>query len=212
MNTVSKSKRTILSLALGLGLAVGAYTSANTAQAATKDTPKTYTVKKGDCFWSIAKKYKMSVRHLCAINGKTEHSIIYPKDKLKLKGKEKPVTYVSNHAGGQVVAQPQQQAPVAQEQPATTNTADNAVGSQTYYNYASDGSEASAKEWIAQRESGGSYTAVNGRYQGRYQLDASYLNGDYSPANQERVVNQYVKSRYGSFTNAKAFWQAHGWY
>lgn len=206
MNTVSKSKRTILSLALGLGLAVGAYTSANTAQAATKDTPKTYTVKKGDCFWSIAKKYKMSVRHLCAINGKTEHSIIYPKDKLKLKGKEKHVAYVSNHAGGQVVAQPQQQAPVAQEQ--TNNTVD----SQTYYDYASDGSEASAKEWIAQRESGGSYTAQNSRYIGRYQLDASYLNGDYSPANQERVVNQYVKSRYGSFTNAKAFWQAHGWY
>lgn len=212
MNTVSKSKRTILSLALGLGLAVGAYTSANTAQAATKDTPKTYTVKKGDCFWSIAKKYKMSVRHLCAINGKTEHSIIYPKDKLKLKGKEKPVTYVSNHAGGQVVAQSQQQAPVAQEQPATTNTADNAVGSQTYYNYASDGSEASDKEWIAQRESGGSYTAQNGKYIGKFQLDASYLNGDYSPANQERVVKQYVKSRYGSFANAKAFWQAHGWY
>lgn len=206
MNTVSKSKRTILSLALGLGLAVGAYTSANTAQAATKDTPKTYTVKKGDCFWSIAKKYKMSVRHLCAINGKTEHSIIYPKDKLKLKGKEKPVTYVSNHAGGQVVSQPQQQAPVAQEQ--TNNTVD----SQTYYDYASDGSEASAKEWIAQRESGGSYTAQNGKYIGKFQLDASYLNGDYSPANQERVAANYVKSRYGSFANAKAFWQAHGWY
>lgn len=210
MNTVSKSKRTILSLALGLGLAVGVYTSANTAQAATKDTPKTYTVKKGDCFWSIAKKYKMSVRHLCAINEKTEHSIIYPKDKLKLKGKEKPVTYVSNHAGSQVVAQPQQQAPVAQEQPASTN--DNAVGSQTYYDYASDGSEASAKEWIAQRESGGSYSAQNGKYIGKFQLDASYLNGDYSPANQERVVHKYVKSRYGSFANAKAFWQAHGWY
>lgn len=206
MNTVSKSKRTILSLALGLGLAVGAYTSANTAQAATKDTPKTYTVKKGDCFWSIAKKYKMSVRHLCAINGKTEHSIIYPKDKLKLKGKEKHVAYVSNHAGGQVVAQPQQQAPVAQEQ--TNNTVD----SQTYYDYASDGSEASAKEWIAQRESGGSYTAQNGKYIGKFQLDASYLNGDYSPANQERVVANYVKSRYGSFANAKAFWQSHGWY
>lgn len=206
MNTVSKSKRTILSLALGLGLAVGAYTSANTAQAATKDTPKTYTVKKGDCFWSIAKKHKMSVRHLCAINGKTEHSIIYPKDKLKLKGKEKHVAYVSNHAGGQVVAQPQQQAPVAQEQ--TNNTVD----SQTYYDYASDGSEASAKEWIAQRESGGSYTAQNGKYIGKFQLDAAYLNGDYSPANQERVAANYVKSRYGSFANAKAFWQAHGWY
>ena len=42
------------------------------------------------------------------------------------------------------------------------------------------------KEWIAQKESGGSYTATNGRYIGRYQLDVSYLNGDYSAANQER--------------------------
>ena len=35
----------------------------------------------------------------------------------------------------------------------------------------------SAKEWIAQKESGGSYTAQNGRYYGRYQLDSSYLGG-----------------------------------
>ena len=39
------------------------------------------------------------------------------------------------------------------------------------------GSEAEAKEWIAQKESGGSYTATNGRYIGRYQLTDSYLNG-----------------------------------
>lgn len=41
---------------------------------------------------------------------------------------------------------------------------------------------------IAQRESSGSYDATNGQYIGRYQLSASYLNGDYSPANQERVA------------------------
>lgn len=209
MNTVSKSKRAILSVALGVGLAVGAYTSANTVQAATKEMPKTYTVKKGDCFWSIAKKYKMSVRHLCAINAKTEHSIIYPKDKLKLKGKERPV-YESNYAGGQVAVE--QYAPAATEQPASAPTSNTATGSQTYYNYASDGSEASAKEWIAQRESGGSYSARNYRYIGRYQLDSAYLNGDYSAANQERVANNYVKNRYGSWSAAQAFWQTHGWY
>ncbi|OTP11331.1 LysM protein [Enterococcus sp. 10A9_DIV0425] len=70
----------------------------------------------------------------------------------------------------------------------------------------------SAKEWIAQKESGGSYTATNGRYIGRYQLDASYLNGDYSAANQERVAEQYVSGRYGSWDAAKAFWLANGWY
>ena len=70
----------------------------------------------------------------------------------------------------------------------------------------------SAKEWIAQRESSGSYTATNGQYIGRYQLSASYLNGDYSAANQERVADQYVTSRYGSWEGAQAFWQANGWY
>ena len=70
----------------------------------------------------------------------------------------------------------------------------------------------SAKEWIAQKESGGSYTATNGRYIGRYQLDASYLNGDYSAANQERVAEQYVTSRYGSWYAAKTFLLANCWY
>ncbi|WP_459798054.1 aggregation-promoting factor C-terminal-like domain-containing protein, partial [Pediococcus parvulus] len=60
--------------------------------------------------------------------------------------------------------------------------------------------------------SGGSYTARNGQYVGKYQLSASYLNGDYSAANQEKVANSYVSSRYGSWTAAKAFWVANGWY
>jgi len=73
-------------------------------------------------------------------------------------------------------------------------------------------SEAAAKAWIANKESGGSYTATNGQYIGKYQLSSSYLNGDYSAANQEKVANYYVSSRYGSWTAAKAFWVANGWY
>ncbi|KEI55867.1 peptidase M23B, partial [Enterococcus faecium UC8733] len=95
-----------------------------------------------------------------------------------------------------------QAAPVAETQaaPAVTETA------------ATPASTSSAKEWIAQKESSGSYTATNGRYIGRYQLDSSYLNGDYSAANQEKVAEQYVASRYGSWEAAKAFWEANGWY
>ncbi|MDY3005782.1 SH3 domain-containing protein [Anaerococcus porci] len=86
---------------------------------------------------------------------------------------------------------------------------------QTHYeapaqNY--QGSSSSAKEIIAQRESGGSYNARNGQYIGRYQLSSSYLNGDYSAANQERVADQYVAQRYGSWDNALAFWNNNGWY
>lgn len=70
----------------------------------------------------------------------------------------------------------------------------------------------SAKEEIARRESGGSYSARNGRYIGRYQLDSAYLNGDHSPENQERVAERYVANRYGSWQNALSFWDSHGWY
>lgn len=74
------------------------------------------------------------------------------------------------------------------------------------------GSEASAKAWIAAHESGGSYSARNGQYIGKYQLTASYLHGDYSAANQERVADQYVKDRYGSWTAAQSYWMAHNAY
>ncbi len=47
---------------------------------------------------------------------------------------------------------------------------------------------------------------------GRYQLTITYLNGDLSPANQEKVANQYVVNRYGSWSAAKNFWLANGWY
>ena len=77
-------------------------------------------------------------------------------------------------------------------------------------NYTGDSS--SAKEWIAQKESGGSYSATNYRYIGRYQLDSSYLGGDHSPENQERVADAYVDGRYGSWEAAKQFWLANGWY
>lgn len=82
----------------------------------------------------------------------------------------------------------------------------------TSYTSNASGSEEAAKAWIAGRESGGSYSARNGQYIGKYQLSASYLNGDYSAANQERVADQYVASRYGSWQNAQAHWQANGWY
>lgn len=72
--------------------------------------------------------------------------------------------------------------------------------------------EASARAWIVQRESGGDYNARNGKYIGKYQLDKSYLNGDYSPANQEKIAERYVKQRYDSWVNAQKHWQTHNWY
>src|SRR5699024_3366579 len=73
-------------------------------------------------------------------------------------------------------------------------------------------SEQAAKEWIAQRESGGSYTAQNGVHYDRYQLDLAYLGGDLSPQHQEEVAQQYMQNRYGSWQAAQAHWMANGWW
>ena len=79
---------------------------------------------------------------------------------------------------------------------------------------ASNGSEHDAKEWIAQRESNGSYTAYNsaGGYYGRYQLNPSLIDYGASPEEQEVAADNYVAGRYGSWSEAKAFWEANGWY
>lgn len=70
----------------------------------------------------------------------------------------------------------------------------------------------SSANYIANRESGGSYSARNGQYIGKYQLSVSYLHGDYSPANQERVARQYAINRYGSWQAAANFHRTHGWW
>ena len=71
----------------------------------------------------------------------------------------------------------------------------------------------SAKEWIAQRESGGNYNVANstgsGAY-GKYQLMS--LPYGTSPEGQERAADEYVANRYGSWENAKSSWLSQGWY
>ncbi|WP_394268472.1 SH3 domain-containing protein [Anaerococcus nagyae] len=85
---------------------------------------------------------------------------------------------------------------------------------QTQAQQSSQGSSSWAKEWIAQRESGGSYTAYNaaGGYYGRYQLNPSLVRYGASPAEQEAAADNYVAQRYGSWERAQQFWAANGWY
>ena len=98
------------------------------------------------------------------------------------------------------------------ENSTVANNTESTYATNINYTTASSDSEAGAKAWIASRESGGSYSAQNGQYIGKYQLSAAYLNGDYSAANQERVADNYVAGRYGSWAAAKQFWLANGWY
>lgn len=119
-----------------------------------------------------------------------------------------PVYIVNEQTDVQVPAQApevQETAPVIQETAPVQNT----TGTYSTHNGYTVGS---AKEAIAMAESGGSYTATNGQYIGRYQLSSSYLGGDYSAENQERVADNYVAQRYGSWEAAWAFHQANGWY
>lgn len=116
----------------------------------------------------------------------------------------------SQAAAAQAQATQQQSAQVQ----ATTYSANTYSTNTTTTTYTStvSGDEAAAKAWIANKESGGSYTAQNGQYYGKYQLSSSYLHGDYSAENQEKVADSYVTNRYGSWTAAQQFWQTHGWY
>ena len=131
--------------------------------------------------------------------------------------------HIVNNAMGQVASANQQvaqasQAPAqAAQAPAQTYQAPAQTYQQPAQTYQAPAqsytaNNSSAKQIIAQRESGGSYNARNGQYIGKYQLSSAYLNGDYSPANQERVADQYVAQRYGSWDNALAFWNNNGWY
>ena len=170
----------------------------------------TYTVKEGDTLSEIAETHNTTVEKLAENNHIDNIHMIYVGQELVIDGPvapaatPAPTTYAAPAAQDETVSAPVVETPVAEETVASTETSAPAA--------TVSGSEAEAKEWIAQKESGGSYTATNGRYIGRYQLTDSYLNGDYSAENQERVADAYVAGRYGSWTAAKNFWLNNGWY
>ncbi|WP_373842943.1 LysM peptidoglycan-binding domain-containing protein [Limosilactobacillus sp.] len=183
----------------------GAVALGTIATATTANADSIYTVQAGDTLSGIS--YKLGhdltfVDTLANNNNIANKDVIYVGQKLVIKddGEVAPAT------AHQVATLPA----ATSQNTATKTQSTNNAGAQTTSTVS--GSEAAAKAWIASHESGGSYSAANGQYIGKYQLSASYLNGDYSAANQERVADQYVASRYGSWTAAQSFWQSHGWY
>ena len=181
---------------------------------------KTYTVKPGDTLSEIAETYNTTVEKLAKLNNIKNVDLIFIDQVLVIDGEapvaettttEAPVAEVEETpAVAETVVEETYEAPA----PAVAESYSAPAATENYSAPAAtvSGSEAEAKEWIAQKESGGSYTATNGRYIGRYQLTDSYLNGDYSAENQERVADAYVAGRYGSWTAAKNFWLNNGWY
>ena len=205
-STTKKIKTTLAGVAALFAVFAPSFVSAQESS--------TYTVKEGDTLSEIAETHNTTVEKLAENNHIDNIHLIYVGQELVIDGPVAPAatpattTYAAPAAQDETVSAPVvetievvEEAPVASE----------AVVEETVASSVS-GSEAEAKEWIAQKESGGSYTATNGRYIGRYQLTDSYLNGDYSAENQERVADAYVAGRYGSWTAAKNFWLNNGWY
>lgn len=198
-----------ITAAVAGAVALGTVGAATTANADT-----TYTVQAGDTLSSIS--YKLGrnldfVDQLAQNNNIADKNLIFVGQQLTIKDDGEVV--VNDQNGQQTAVAQVQTQPAAQTTAAAQSAASQApVSTQSTYTSAVAGSDAAAKAWIAARESGGSYTAQNGQYYGKYQLSSSYLNGDYSAANQERMADNYVASRYGSWTAAQQFWQGHGWY
>ncbi|NTM45655.1 LysM peptidoglycan-binding domain-containing protein [Enterococcus faecium] len=200
-------------LLFGTTLAAGAAFFMGT----TAHADEAYTVQSGDTLSAISQKYvgdNSLINAIAESNSISDINLIYSGQQLTIP--------TEGSAQAAVQEAPVQAEPVQAEQPVVQETvqtetqaapvAETQAAPAVTETTATPASTSSAKEWIAQKESSGSYTATNGRYIGRYQLDSSYLNGDYSAANQERVAEQYVTSRYGSWEAAKAFWEANGWY
>ncbi|MFC6201797.1 LysM peptidoglycan-binding domain-containing protein [Lactiplantibacillus nangangensis] len=218
-----KIKSLLLSTAAAASLFVLGTTAANA---------DTVTVKAGDTVSALADTYNTTISAIEKANSLADVNLIIVGQQLEVNGTTTQAVATpasqapaqsqapASQAPAQSQAPVQSQTPVQSQAPAQSQAASAApaattasapVQSQAPAATTND-SDSSAKAWIANKESGGSYSATNGRYIGKYQLDSSYLNGDYSAANQERVANNYVSSRYGSWAAAQSFWQANGWY
>ena len=173
----------------------------------------TYTVKEGDTLSEIAETYHTTVEKLAEKNKIQDIHLIFVDQVLVIDGPAAAVATSTTYEAPAVTEEATEAVTYEEETIETTIYEATLAAVETSYTTSTvSGSEAEAKEWIAQKESGGSYTATNGRYIGRYQLTDSYLNGDYSAENQERVADAYVAGRYGSWTAAKNFWLNNGWY
>jgi hypothetical protein len=175
----------------------------------------TVTVKSGDTVAKIATAHNTTVSAIKTANNLSNVNLIYVGDQLEVNGTSTTSsTSTSNVSTTATTANNANTSATTQStsQPSTASTTNTANTASTSTTSTTSGSDSSAKAWIAGKESGGSYSAANGNYYGKYQLSKSYLNGDYSAANQEKVANNYVSSRYGSWSAAKAHWLSNGWY
>ena len=194
-----KFNKVALSIACAAGFTVAGAAAANA---------DTVTVKSGDTLSQIADENNTTVSSIQSLNSLQNIHLIFPGQRLVINANNGDAA-VSTQQSAQTT---QQSAQTTQQSTQTTQQASQQQTMQTTQQAVASSSEQAARDWIASRESGGSYTAQNGNYYGKYQLSSAYLGGDYSAENQERVANSYVLNRYGSWANAKSHWLQNGWY
>ena len=205
-----KFNKVALSIACAAGFTVAGAAAANA---------DTGTVKSGDTLSQIADENNTTVSSIQSLNSLQNIHLIFPGQKLVINANNGDAA-VSTQQSAQTVQQASQQQTTqqasqqqtVQQSTQTMQQASQQQTMQTTQQAVASSSEQAARDWIASRESGGSYTAQNGNYYGKYQLSSAYLGGDYSAENQERVANSYVLNRYGSWANAKSHWLQNGWY
>ena len=224
-----KFNKVALSIACAAGFTVAGAAAANA---------DTVTVKSGDTLSQIADENNTTVSSIQSLNSLQNIHLIFPGQKLVINANNGDAA-VSTQQSAQTTQQASQQQTTQQsaqttqqasqqqttqqasqqqttqqtsQQQASQQQASQQQTMQTTQQAVASSSEQAARDWIASRESGGSYTAQNGNYYGKYQLSSAYLGGDYSAENQERVANSYVLNRYGSWANAKSHWLQNGWY
>ncbi|NDR69653.1 LysM peptidoglycan-binding domain-containing protein [Fructilactobacillus sanfranciscensis] len=218
----TKSIAVMAAISVGIMFAVTANVDAN--------AKVKHTVQNGDTISGLSQQYHVSQKKIQKANKGKDINTIYVGEVFVFDGKghvkidknsaKAPVNTNSSNANTQTTASaantssvaapqattqsaaPVQQAPSAPVAAAAPTSPTPAASAPVASNGTMDG--------IAQAESGNNYNARNGQYIGKYQLSASYLNGDYSPAHQEEVAQQYAVSRYGSVQAAAAYHAAHG--
>ena len=197
----------------------GAVALGTVATATTANADSIYTVQAGDTLSGISYKLGHDLTFVDTLannNNIADKNLIYVGQQLVIKddGEVAPATQeevatlpaanvapqadtqatpAENQAQQNQQVQSNQEAPVAQQQvqtPQTQNVQQSSAQASTGYNSNVAGNDAAAKAWIAARESGGSYSARNGQYIGKYQLSASYLNGDYSEATRSWLASE----------------------
>ena len=217
-----KFNKVALSIACAAGFTVAGAAAANA---------DTVTVKSGDTLSQIADENNTTVSSIQSLNSLQNIHLIFPGQKLVINAnngdaavstqqsaqttqqasQQQTTQQASQQQTTQQASQQQMTQQASQQQTSQQQTSQQQTMQTTQQAVASS-SEQAARDWIASRESGGSYTAQNGNYYGKYQLSSAYLGGDYSAENQERVADSYVLNRYGSWANAKSHWLQNGWY